>query len=376
MKDNFLKAYHEFFPSVEGAFQFDAALMFMAYNQIIASHGVTGDVLEIGVLHGLSSIAVAALRGKEKQFVAIDLFDDLQSENVSRSGFGNRASFQRNLETFYPNTEFMRVIHGNSADLEPRDLGRNFSFCHIDGGHSDDETYHDLQLCHEILLPGGLLALDDYFNPSYPGVSEGAFRFQLDHPGALNPIAIGFNKVLFQKPGPSESVNAMFARLFSPIPKVSTCLWKVEVNLFWSQFLYFFDLELSTPQRLVGRTDKDIRATYEPEASELRAKPGAVVNLPVKVTNNSTIPFQCGDNTFGLSYHLLSSNGVMLRQDNARNFFKAPLQPGEQEIIQLAVFAPDKHGEYLVEIDLVWEGVMWFKDKGNPTCIVPLQVSD
>ena len=66
----------------------------------------------------------------------------------------------------------------------------------------------------------------------------------------------------------------------------------------------------------------------------------------------------------------------MLRQDNARNFFKAPLQPGEQEIIQLAVFAPDKHGEYLVEIDLVWEGVMWFKDKGNPTSLVPLKVSD
>ena len=28
----------------------------------------------------------------------------------------------------------------------------------------------------------------------------------------------------------------------------------------------------------------------------------------------------------------------------------------------------------LIEVDLVWEGVMWFKDVANPTCTVDLSV--
>ncbi len=57
----------------------------------------------------------------------------------------------------------------------------------------------DLRLCWEITRPGGLIALDDYFNPSFPGVCEGAITFFKSHPGTLIPIAVGFNKVLFQK---------------------------------------------------------------------------------------------------------------------------------------------------------------------------------
>ena len=376
MKSNFLNSYLQSFEKIEGAFQFDAALMFMAYNQLIRSQGISGDVLEIGVLHGLSSIAVAALRGEGRRFLAIDLFADLQSENVSLSGAGDKESFMRNMRGFYNSTESLQLLQCNSADLNPSDLGYSFAFCHIDGGHSSEETYHDLQLCHEVMLPGGILALDDYFNPTYPGVSEGAFRFHLEHPGALHPIAIGFNKVLFQKPGPPSSLNATFATTFSYIPKTSTMLWNVPVNLFWSRFQYFFDLARSTSEQLVRTSDNDLRAVYEPEVSSLSARPGEIVHLPITVTNRSEMVFQGDGNTFGLSYHLLSSCGVMLRQDHARNFFKEPLNPGEARVVELSIVAPEKQDTYLVEMDIVWEGVTWFKDKGNPTSIIRLTVLD
>ena len=375
MREDFLQAYSEFFTSIEGAFQFDAALLFMAYNQLINSQGIFGDVLEIGVRQGLSSIAVAALRGPGRRCFAVDLFADLQSENISRSGVGDKAAFIGNMSAFYENTDFLQIISSNSLALKPGDLGSEFSFCHIDGGHSDPETYHDLELCYQILMPGGLVAVDDYFNPSFPGVCEGAFRFMLEYPGALTPVAIGFNKVLFRKPGSSLNLNAMFANIFSYIPRDTATLWGSPVNLFWSKLLYFFDLSLSTPGCLVRGSNTNLRAVYEPQISHLSAKANDVVQLPVKVTNNSTTPFQCGDHTFGLSYHLLSDDGMMLKRDNARHFFKEQLKPGEKRIVALSILAPEETGNYLVEIDIVWEGVTWFKDKGNPTSIVNLTVS-
>lgn len=375
MGSNFLKAYLGIFPSTEGAFQFDAALLFMAYNQLINSQGVSGDVLEIGVHHGLSAIAVASLRGNGKRFFAVDLFEDLQLQNTSDSGSGDKAVFVSNIKAFYENIDFLNLITSNSANLRPDDLGSGFSFCHIDGGHSDNETYHDLCLCYQILVPGGLVALDDYFNPTYPGVCEGAIGFMLDHREALLPIAIGFNKVLFQKSPSPFNLNAMFSRVFSNIPKVTAVLWGTPVHLFWSSFLYFFNLSLSTPGHLVPSSSPDARATFEPQITNLNAKPGQIIHLPVRVTNKSTISFQHGDGTCGLSYHLLSSSGVTLRYDNARNFFKRALKPGEEVVMDLLIQAPDETGRYLVEIDIVWEGVMWFKDKGNPASIVDLTVT-
>src|SRR4051812_159429 len=98
-----LGAYLDAFEDIEGMFSPDAALMFMAYSQLIAEAGIHGDVLEIGVHHGLSAIAVAALRSPKHRFVAIDLFDHLQSMNSSRSGLGSQSEFVRNLSRFYPN---------------------------------------------------------------------------------------------------------------------------------------------------------------------------------------------------------------------------------------------------------------------------------
>ena len=375
MQSSFLNDYRESFSAIEGAFQFDASLLFMAYSQLIQSQGISGDTLEIGVRHGLSAIAVAALRGSDRRFFAVDLFDESDSQSHLPGGSGNKDAFVRNLKAFYDNSDFLQVLQGNSAELKAGDLGSQFSFCHIDGGHSDAETYHDLELCSQILVPGGLLALDDYFNPSFPGVCEGAVRFSLDYSGALKPIAIGFNKVLFQKSTSAFSLNAMFAKVFSQVPKCSATLWGVPVNLFWSRFQYFFDLSQSTPVLLVSNSSPDLGAIFEPQVATINANPDESVLLSLKVINTSAIPFQCDDGAFGLSYHLLSADGVMLQHDNSRNFFKDQLEPGVERLVELSILAPAEKGCYLVEIDIVWEGVAWGKDKGNPTSVVSLTVS-
>jgi hypothetical protein len=370
----FLATYHAAFDSIVGFFFFDAALMFMAYHQLLAEDGIAGDTLEIGVHHGLSAIAVAALAGEGREFVAIDLFEDLQEQNVSGSGRGHKGTFIENMGRAFGDISFVRTLTCRSSDLRPQDLGSKFSLCHIDGGHSAEETYHDIALCHEILMDGGLLAIDDYFNPAWPGVSEGGIGFMRDHPSALIPLAIGFNKVLFQKAPAARPLNAAFAAAFPGVPKTPVTLWGGDASLLGPTLAPYFDLAQSTPRRLVPQTSVPIRARFEPQVERLTAAPDAVVSLPVQVTNESAIPFTASGAALGLSYHLADADGSMVSYDNRRSYFTDPLLPGGERVVELAVRAPKQSGSYRLEIDIVWEGIMWFKDRGNKTSTVELEV--
>ena len=374
MQPSFLQSYLAAFHDIEGWFSFDAALLFMAYNQLLAGHGITGDVLEIGVHHGLSTIAIAKLRGPEGKLYAIDLFESLQGLNVSHSGEGNRTLFERNMRRFHGALDFVRTIARPSSELTPADLGTSFSFCHVDGGHSRAETLHDLELCHEILMPGGLVALDDYFHPRFPGVCEGAVEFMLGHPGALRPLAIGYNKVLFQKMPSSTELNSEFSRRF-PLPDLATVsMWDTPALLLQAPLRAMLDLNASTPQRFVSPGAVPPRVRFAPAAASLRASAGQALSLAVRITNSSRERLPAGEKVCGLSYHLLDEKGGTLQHDNERTWLLAPLNPGEECSLDLRISAPKVPGKYRLAIDLVWEGVMWFKDVGNPTAIVDLLV--
>ena len=135
MNSTFFESYFDAFDRIEGWFSPDAALMFMAYNEIIAAHDLAGDVLEIGVHHGLSALALAAMRGDGAQLVAIDLFDELQARNISASGSGSRTRFEQNMREFFGDMAFVRCIAAPSNTLSPADVGSGFSFCHRRRAH-------------------------------------------------------------------------------------------------------------------------------------------------------------------------------------------------------------------------------------------------
>lgn len=372
MHQHFLRSYLDALPSISGWFSPDAALLFMAYNQLAAAHGITGDVLEIGVHHGKSAIGVAALRAPGHSFTAADLFDDLQDLNLSGSGQGSKHAFLRNMRSFHGELDFLRIFAGPSSALRPADLGGEFSFCHIDGGHSAQETYGDLVLCHQILLPGGLVALDDYFNPVFPGVCEGAVTFLREHPGALQPLAIGYNKVIFQRlPAPTD-LNTEFVTNFPLVPRQQVTMWEQPAFLFDAGVAPYFDLERSTPNHLAPATEAAVGALIQPRVERLAAKPNEKLTLPVRIVNQSVMALPANA---GLSYHLLNADGGVLRWDNERSYFSPALPPGGERFVEVPVTAPSAAGAYRLELDVVWEGFMWFQDQGCPTSAVDLVVS-
>jgi hypothetical protein len=368
MEPSFLQRYLQSFHRIEGWFDFDAALLFMKYNQLAFRPEERGNVLEIGVHHGLSTIAIAALKGAGKQLAAIDLFEDQQKKNISGSGCGDRQRFESNLREFYPDSAFVRTIARPSGELTPSDLGSGFTFSHIDGGHSPEEVYHDLKLCYDVSVDGGLIALDDYFNPEYPGVCEGAVEFSLRHPGALHPLVAGCHKVLFQKPrDKAPDVNAAFLQAFPGLEYKTVRMWKSPVILLGTPLRDHIDLYASTPENVVRFGSAGMRARLTPTVKSIRARPGHQIEIEVKVENVSSEDFPAGEGVFGLSYHLVD-------HDNPRVWLSTALAPKEHRVLHMSVTAPTTPGKYQIETDLVWEGVMWFKDIGNPTAVITLLV--
>ena len=372
MENGFLRRYFERMPSMPGWFFPDAAVMFMAYNQLASARAASGNTLEIGVFHGRSAIAVASLRGQSGTFTAIDVFDDLQARDGSSHDVGLRGAFLANMAEAFPERDWLRVIAAPSATVHADALGPH-TFCHIDGLHSAEGTYADMRLCADVVVDGGLVALDDYFNERYPGVSEGALSFEARHPGVLRPIAVGFNKVLFHK-APHADLNTRFAREFDYLPFGVTTMWRQPVALFESPLVAAVDLDVSTPQRLRPRPESrlTLRATIEPGMAAVSAAPGQAMKIPVRVVNQTRVDFGFD---VGLSYHLFASDGRLIRWDNPRSQFHPVLPPGAEQQISLGVVAPEKEGAYTLEIDMVWEGIAWFKDKGNRTSTIALTVN-
>jgi hypothetical protein len=367
-----LVRYLENLSQIEGWFQADAALLFMAYAGLNTAEGITGDTLEIGVHHGRSAIAVASLRGDGRNFWAVDLFDTLQCFNVSCSGKGSEKAFRYNMASYYGDLSFLRTIKSASANLTPADLGDSFSFCHIDGGHSAEETYHDLELCWQITLPGGLIVLDDYFHPGFPGVSEGAIRFMLDHSEALIPLWVGFNKVLFQKTPAPFDLNRRFVEPFR-IPKSVVTFWSKPAFFFEEAVVPLFDLAASTPTKLVQEKNL-VGAGMSCRVKQINAGAGETISIPIEVVNTGHLAWRPGKNPFALSYHLMSKDGQLLRFDNPRSTFPEEMQPGRGHQCELSVRVPDTSDCYRLEIDMVWEGVLWFKDQGVEALTIDLVV--
>ena len=94
----------------------------------------------------------------------------------------------------------MRVVCENSMRLTAANIvevcGAEPGIFSIDGGHPAEVTRNDLRLAHDTVRDGGIVILDDYFNPAWPGVSEGTCLFMAAENQRLEPVAVTGNKVI------------------------------------------------------------------------------------------------------------------------------------------------------------------------------------
>lgn len=170
-----------------------AVYLFALIDAIQKRQGIMGNLFEIGVHHGKSALVLGAMARPNEQLGVCDIFG-AQALNVSASGKGDRDVFLKNFRGAFPDDAFLRVYEKLSGELTPQEI-TSCRFLHVDGGHSSAEAYADLELTVQCLAPGGIIAVDDAFNSTWPGVTDAIFQFLARHPKIV-PLAVGFNKML------------------------------------------------------------------------------------------------------------------------------------------------------------------------------------
>ena len=123
---------------------------------------------------------------------------------------------------------------------------------------------------------------------------------------------------------------------------------RAEIDGFWAQ------------RRL---EESDYRATIEPLSGHRWMRPGEHRPFRVRVRNRGATRWPGGHDRsplIRLSYRWRNRGGALVGGDGYRSPLPAPLAPGEACIAPVIVAAPGEPGEYVLELDLVHEGVRWF----------------
>ncbi len=130
-------------------------------------------------------------------------------------------------------------------------------------------------------------------------------------------------------------------------------------------------LARSTPPPLTGPLPAaSFRASMTLPDPPATMRPGEVIDVRVRVQNVGQGPWPVAPPEGGLyCLHLgnrwFSSTDQRLVLDDARVALLYPLYPGEEAIVFLRVTAPATAGNYLLEIDLLQEGVTWAATNGG-----------
>jgi hypothetical protein len=201
MEKQEVKAYLDATRDVEGWFFPIDAYLFAFIDRIQKREGIAGNLFEIGVHHGKTAIFLGRAASADEILGVCDVFEG-QELNIDRSGEGSRTLFERNMRALAPLEERrLRVFPILSSLLTVDDTTAACRLVHIDGGHRPEDVVADLHTAARALLPDGVVAVDDLFNPSWPGVGEGFYRFTAAEPDVFAPILIGGNKVFLTRPG-------------------------------------------------------------------------------------------------------------------------------------------------------------------------------
>jgi len=169
-------------------------------HEFQAQNGPLRPVAEIGVHYGKFFIGLAKTKAAPRGNFAIDVFD-MQQFNLDNSGKGSLERFEKNLDECGVPRESVEILRTDSLALSDKDLldiaqkAGLFSFFSVDGCHMAEHTIHDTRMAMRLTAPEGIVMVDDYYNPAWPGVQEGVAKMFFTETPRFVPLLASCNKL-------------------------------------------------------------------------------------------------------------------------------------------------------------------------------------
>jgi len=162
-----------------------------------------GPVAEIGVFEGKFFIGLCKTFGvsETNRAAAIDVYD-MQQFNLDGAGVGKLDVVKSNLVSHGIADGAVEFVQADSLALTQRDADRlvssigPFNFFSVDGCHEVVHTVNDIEFAMSVTANHGIIAVDDYTNPNWPGVQEAIARMYLMRDFPFIPLVVTCNKLL------------------------------------------------------------------------------------------------------------------------------------------------------------------------------------
>ncbi|MEU5507013.1 class I SAM-dependent methyltransferase [Streptomyces fungicidicus] len=141
------------------------------------------EILEIGTLYGMFSAGLIRMMERDGRSPSVTIVDpfagvQLQPGTPRRSDPSgtpvDEDAVRTNLGLAGPAGVAARVQRGFSEDPATRAAvsDRRYGVIVVDGDHSAEGVAKDLEWAEEIAAPGGIVVLDDFGDPKWPGIEE------------------------------------------------------------------------------------------------------------------------------------------------------------------------------------------------------------
>lgn len=182
---------------VKGWFGAVDQAMFRFFLDYQDSVGTTGDLVELGVYLGKSSILIGDYLRSGETFTVVDTFgtepgEDLLNaqENARSYPTLSRTAFEENYQKFHQKLpEVYTALSSSVTQHVPPDSVR---FMHIDASHLYEHVATDTKAAQSLLCPDGIVVYDDYRAAHTPGVAAALWEAVANE--GLKPIVLTPNK--------------------------------------------------------------------------------------------------------------------------------------------------------------------------------------
>ena len=117
------------------------------------------------------------------------------------------------------------------------------------------------------------------------------------------------------------------------------------------------------------------KARILPDQYDITINKGEKIRLNMELLNQGNfIWFRGGSHAVHLSYHILDGQKKMFKYDNQRYELPHDIRPDADIKIDMEILPKLEPGDYILEFDMVEEGLSWFGEKGSPTTLVKLHI--